>query len=383
MSYTITEQINKLLENKKRVLIVFQRDAKNDSIASALALFLFLEKFNKNVEIVCDNFNLPNNLRFLKNSEKIKHNFSFLKKFVISVDVEKTGVKELSYDLKDEKLKIYITPKQGYLDKENIKTAQSDFKYDLIFVLNTTDLTSLGSIYEENTELFFGTPIVNIDYKPSNEYFGQINMIDMTLSSTSEVIYNLLQNISPKNIDEDIATAILTGIISETKSFKSNSVKPQTLELASKLISMGAKREEIIENLYRTRTISMMKLWGHTLTQIKHNKNLGLIWSTITREDFIRCNATKADIYDIADEIINTSPDSKITLILHEDEKEENKDTIHAIISTNKNCNVKELVAKYNPEGTDKHSSFKMTGKTLSEAEIEITEHLQNKILIK
>ena len=147
MAFTIPEQINKLLEDKKKVLIVFRKDATSDAITSALALFLFLKKIDKPADIICEDFRLSDKLRFLKSADEIQSGFSCLKKFVITLDIDKTGIKELSYDLKNKKLRIFVTPKQGYLDKEHIKTAQSDFKYDLIFTINTPDLISLGSIY--------------------------------------------------------------------------------------------------------------------------------------------------------------------------------------------------------------------------------------------
>jgi len=377
MSFTTTQQINKLLEDKKNILITFRKNSTDDTIASAMALFLFLEKYNKQTDIVCDSFKLPDNLNFLKKSEQIKGEFPGLQKFTMTIDIEKTGVKELSYDTKEKKLRIFITPKQGYLSKNDIRTAQSDFKYDLIITLGTPDLESIGSIYNNNTDLFYKTPIINIDNQPNNEHFGQINVVNLTASSTSEVLFELLKKLGEEYINEDIATALLTGIISETKSFKSDSVKPHTLEIASKLIGMGANREKIISKLYRTRTISMLKLWGQALTHLQSDKDYGLIWSTITREDFIRCGAKESDLRDIISELINNSPDAKITLLLHEHSEEK---TIHGLLNTNKNYDVRELIKEYNPSGTRKNASFIIKGRNLQTVEEEIINHLKKSI---
>lgn len=376
MSLSNSQQIKQLIKEKKQILITFAREANFDAISSALSLLLYLEKQNKPVDIVCDGFSLPHQCKFLKKSETIKTNFEFLQKFIISIDVEKTGVQELSYDMKNEKLRIFITPKQGALSRDNIRTAQSDFRYDLIFVVGTTDLESLGSIYDNNTDLFYKTPVINIDNKPENEYFGQINYIDLTSSSVTEVVYDMLKKMNEEYIDADIATALLTGIISETRSFKSEQVKPHTLGTASKLIDLGANRENIINNLYRNRTIPMLKLWGTVLIHMESKKDIGLVWSSITREDFIRTNAKENDLKDVIDELINTSPEAKITLLLHEHTENKNGHLIHVIINAKKNTDLKQLLTKYKPTGSQNKISFLIPNKTLKEVEEEILSEL-------
>jgi nanoRNase/pAp phosphatase (c-di-AMP/oligoRNAs hydrolase) len=168
----------------------------------------------------------------------------------------------------------------------------------------------------------------------------------------------------------------LTGIISQTKSFKADSIKPHTLATAGKLIGMGANREKIITNLYRTRTIPMLKLWGYALTHMQSDKALKLVWSTITREDFVRCGAKENDLKDIIDELINNSPEAKVTLLLHEHDDNQ-KTVIHGILNTDKNFDAKKLLSKYNPQGANNNASFIIKEKTLKEAEEEVVSHLK------
>lgn len=380
MSFTTIQQIHQLLEDKKNILITFRKDNTGDAISSAIALLLFLEKMSKPVDVICDGFELPKNLSFLKKSDQIKDSFSYLQKFIMTLNVEKTGIQELSYDVKNQNLRIFVTPKQGSISKEDITTAQSDFKYDLIFTLNTQDLESLGTIYDNNTDLFYKTPIINIDNQPANERFGQINLIDLTASSSAEILFDLMKKLAEEYICEEVATALLSGVISETKSFRSDSVKPYTLSIASKLISMGADREKIVNNLYKTRTIPMLKLWGHTLTHMQHDNSIGLVWSTITRDDFVRCGAKETDLKDIIDELINNSPEAKITLLLHEHAGNDGH-KIHGLLNTNKNYDAKTLVERYNAKGTKDNASFIITEKTLKEAEHEVVQHLKTSLL--
>lgn len=380
MSLTQPQQIHQLLENKKHILIIFRKDGQGDAIASSVALALFLEKLGKRVDIVCDNFQLPKTMKFLKGSDKIKSAFSHLQKFIITIDTKNSGVKELSYDIKDEKLRVFITPKQGFLNRDQIRTAQSDFMYDLIIMVDSPDLESLGVLYLNNTELFYQTPIINIDHSSMNEQFGQINVVELTATSTSEVVYDLLKKLGEEYIDEHIATALLAGMISETQSFKADNVKPHTLAIAGKLISMGAKRDYIIQNLYRTRSIPTLKLWGKALEHLQTDNTAGLVWTTITRDDFIRSNATEHDLYDIIDELISNSPEAKITLLLHEHPVLGSSHSVHGIIKTDKLYNAQELIKPYNPQGNGHRASFVVTGKSLQEVETEVIKNIKQAI---
>ena len=381
MALEIEQQIHQILEDKKHVLITFQKNGKGDAIASSLALALFLEKLGKRVDIVCDEFTLPKIFKFLKKSDKIKSAFSHLQKFIITVDTEKTGIEELSYDRKDKKLSIFITPKNGFLSKDNIKTAQSEFKYDLIFTLDTEDTESLGYLYGNNTELFYKIPIINIDQSSANEHFGQINFIDINATSTCEILFNLFKKLGEEYIDENIATALLTGMIAKTHSFKDEHVQPYTLAIAGKLISMGAERDNIIKNLYRTRSISTLKLWGSALEHLKTDNNAGLVWTTLTRDNFIRSKANKDDLYDIIDELISNSPEAKITLLLHEHTILGSSHSVQGIIKTDKIYNAKALLKPFFPEGNATEATFVVTGKSLKEVEEGVVGNIRKVIL--
>lgn len=370
MALTQIEQIKTLIDDAKHILVTFRKDGSGDAIASALALLLFLEKQQKTVDVVCDSFVLPKQFRFLKKSKAITNAFTHLQKFIVTVDVQETGVEELSYDLKNEKLRIFVTPKKGLLTRDQIRTAQTDFKYDLIITLDTQSLDTLGALFNTTSELFYKTPVINIDHNTSNERFAQVNHIDVTASSTAEVLFQLLRKLSDENIDEHIATALLTGMIAQTRSFKSERVKPHSLSAASTLMNIGADRENIVHHLYQTRTIPTLKLWGYALTHLQHNAEKGFVWSMITRDDFVRCGAEESDLQDVVHELIANSPEAKVILLLHE-HTNSNPDspTVHGILHTDKTYDAKELVKQYKPEGNNQDVSFQIKGKQLKEVE--------------
>ncbi len=377
MALNDTQQLKHLIDESKHVLITFRKDGSGDAIAASLALALFLQKQNKHVDIVVDHFILPKKFQFLPSASNIKSQFPHLQKFIITLDLQDSGVQELSYDVVDTKLQIFITPKTGSIQREQVHTAQSEFRYDLIITLDTPDLQALGSLTEMNTSLFYALPIINIDYKPNNERYGQINAISLTSTSTSEALAEILRKISEPSIDKDIATALLTGMIANTNSFKTKDIKPNTLALASRLISMGADREFIIQELYRTKTLSALKLWGQALSHLEFDTALGLASTTITREDFSRTGASEHDLYDIIDELIANSPEAKLILILHEHRHDTQTNQIHGILHTTDHIDLHQLTKNLHPEGNHRRVSFTIEGKTLKEAEELVKEEIK------
>ncbi len=373
MALDLSNQFKQIIKDKKHILIAFGKNSSGDAIASATALLLFLKKLDKRVDIVSQDFSTPKSLQFLKQIDQIKPDFEYLRQFVINIDTQESGIHELSYDLKDKQLRIFITPKKGFYKSEQFTTGKTDFKYDLIITLDTPDLVSLDNLYLENSQLFFETPVINIDSHASNEHYGHINIVDVTATTTSEIVYNLMNNLDKDLVDEDIATGILTGIISQTHSFKNENINPKTLEIAGKLINLGADRDFIIKNLYRTRSVATLKLWGQALTSLDYDKSIGLVSSIITKNDIAKSGASTDDIPEIIDELISNSPEAKLTLLLFEDTESENY-LVRGIFVADKNINALSLLQKYKPTGTPQQVTFSVTDKSISDIKSDITD---------
>ncbi|PIT86611.1 MAG: hypothetical protein COU33_02185 [Candidatus Magasanikbacteria bacterium CG10_big_fil_rev_8_21_14_0_10_43_6] len=378
MALNVTEQIKHLLSNSRHALVIFSH-ADGDSIGSATALAGFLEKRNMRVDMVCSDIDLPKKYQFLSRSQDILPGIPHAQKFLLTIDIADAGVEELSYDIKDQKLNIFITPKHGLLSSQHVQTAQSEFRYDVIFCINTLDRTQMGSLYQKNAALFSSMPLVNIDTRAENEMFGQINMVDMTASSSAEILATLFKQLNTHTIDAEIATALLTGMIAKTHSFKAENIKPHTLQTAGALVGMGADREFIIHHLYQTKTLSMLRLWGQALAHLNFDKEHGLLSTTITREDFIRSGASHDELYDIIDELIVNSPEQKMTLLLHEHE-DAAQGQIHGILQVSKKNNALSLTEAFKPTGDEHRASFILRGMSLKQAEETVYQEITNKL---
>ncbi|MCK4553721.1 hypothetical protein KAU19_02050, partial [Candidatus Parcubacteria bacterium] len=355
-----------------------------DVVASALAMFLFLKKLDKNVNIVSEKFNGGRILSFLPAFGEIKGSLENLRKFIISLDITDTKVSQIKYKMEESALNFIVSPKDGFFTEEDITAHSSGFKYDLIIVIGSPDLESLGKIYDNDTEFFYKIPIINIDRNSNNEEFGQINYTDLTAVAVGEVLFSLFESYSRDLIDEDIATCLLAGMIHETKSFKTPNITPKALLSASQLISMGARREEIVNHLYRSRPLSALKLWGRVLARLSSSMDNKLIWSALSAVDFEKTCSNEKDLPDVIDELIINIPQANIIVIFYEkilEEKmrETQKAKTNILVYSVKNINSLNIIKEYNPQGA-KNLAFASVDMPAQDAKEKIIKSIEEKL---
>ena len=375
MTQEIPKQIQQLIEKSKRVLITTGRQFSGDDLASANALSLILNKLNKNSEIVIDSFELPQEFGFLPEADKVKPNVKKLKKYLINLDISQTGIEELAYDIEGDNLRIHLSPKKGVLTPDDLTFQTSEFSFDLIFTVGATDLESLGTLYDHHRDLFYQIPVINIDNSPSNDSFGHINLIDVTATSSAEIIYNLVKELQLAVLDEKISTCLLTGMIAATRSFKTENVTPESLTIASELMNLGANRQEIVTRLYQTKTISVLKLWGKILTRLQSDPEKKLVWSKLDPHDFTETASGPKDIKGVVEELIAASPLAEVVVLFYQIDSQNTRIILH----TQGLKNALSLVRQYSPEGNKDHAYFSVN-KNLDETETEIINHLKTQI---
>ena len=350
---TIEQQIFKQIEKAKNILLVFPMEWEGDSVSATLALFTYLRKIEKTVDIAAAKPDREMNaLSFLPGFNEIKNNLDHLRRFIVSLDISKTKVSQIKYIVENNQLNFIVSPEDGWFEPQDVSSKAGEFLYDLIITIGANDLESLGNIYDQNVEFFYKTPIINIACQAANEEFGQINFIDLNCVGTSEMIYNLLQADDNKLIiNEDIATGLLGGIIIKTRNFKTGNLTPRTLLITSELISLGARREEIVNRLYRSRQMSDLKIWGKILNNLHLEDGGDLAWSWIAKTDTQNHEIAEDILRDMIDELMTNLPDVKIVLILVEQDFTKTRMFVFSL----KNTNVLDLLKNYNPKGTVKN----------------------------
>ena len=327
MGLSPKEQIIDQINKSETILLCTSKNPSGDALGSALGFYDALKKLGKKIDVVSPTAILEK-FSFMPSSELITHKLEGARDYIFSVDIKKDKLQQLRYEVEENKLKIFITARSGDLNEKNISLDSSKFKYDLIIILSTSDLENLGIVYDDNSELFYDTPVVNIDNDPSNEFFGKINLVDVTMSSTSEIVYSIISELDKKLFDENIATNLLTGIISKTESFQNINTTPKSFLTAAALISKGANKENIIRYLYKTKSISVLKIMGTIMSNLKYNSQYKLGWSTLNKDDFERTSTIPEKLNLVVSDLAHSSPEFNLLLVLYK-----NNGTVYGIIN--------------------------------------------------
>lgn len=356
----LEEQIFNQIDKSNSILLVFSSDWEADSVAASLALYLFLKKNNKNVTVAGSNYgDKKRNYNFLPGHADIKNNLDHLRRFIVSLDISKTKVSQIKYVVDKNQLNFIVSPENGWFESKDLSSRAGDFRHDLVICVGANDLESLGEIYDKNIEFFYKTPMINLSCQAATEEFGQINLIDINSSAVCELVFNLLKNKNDNQIDENIATNLLAGIILKTKNFKSGKLTPETLIATSQLIKLGGRREEIVKQLYKDRRISDLKIWGKILQNLKVEKG-GLAWSILYESDLGESALNLDSLKDLIDELMSGLINTDIVLIILQ-----KKDYKELVAISLKNVDALNFLKKYNATG-NKKAALAKTNKDIS-----------------
>jgi phosphoesterase RecJ-like protein len=321
MSLEPFEQLKQFLEKSKEVLILIPENPTGDAIGSALALYFFLQKKNLHPTLSLSG-NIPQKYSFLPQPETILNEISGARDFVLSFDTSFNKIVSIKSEERDNKFNIFLTPEKGAIDPRDFSFIPAKFKYDLLVVVGASDLENLGKVYESNPDLFFEVPIVNIDHKSNNENFGQINLVEVTASSASEIVTSLLERIDPNGVDKAMADCLLTGIMSATDSFQKKNTTPRTLLLAATLMDKGADQQNIVRWLFKTHPLHILKLWGRAMAKLNWDNETKFVWTVLSMEDFVQSRSNPADLLLILEKLQENYNEGKIFATLYNDTQE-------------------------------------------------------------
>lgn len=311
MSSDVNQQLFELVKNQQTFAIVIKEQWTADDLSCALAWQLFLSSQNKTANIYCSGKKPDTRFNFLNIEDKLLGKLLGYH-YQINIDVSQSGVNELSYSVEDKTLKIFITPTHGTITESDIHFQPITSLINTLICIGMDEPAKAGNIFNEQSEIFYNLPIINIDFQPENIKYGTINVIDITACSNSEITFNIFNDLNPDYITKDIATALLTGIIDSTQSFLRGKISPKTLKSAGQLMEKGADRKKIITQLYQTKTVQQLRLWGSALKELTEYAHGKLLVSQIDWEN----NIELEKITGIVDELLINNQSTKIAILI-------------------------------------------------------------------
>ncbi|MFA7244035.1 MAG: bifunctional oligoribonuclease/PAP phosphatase NrnA [Patescibacteria group bacterium] len=252
---------------------------------------------------------------------------------------------------------------------ENFSEIRSDYlsgDYDAIILLDNGDLKRTGFYSRILSAKKNNVPLVNIDHHIQNDIWkiAKINIANPDASSTCELLYDLFI-LWGVDIDRDMATSLLTGIYYDTGGFQHQNTTEKVLLIASELMHKGAKLKEIAKSLTQSRSISTLKLWGIALSRMTTKKNLGIVYSFLTRTDIEEARATDEEVSGIVN-LINSTDGNKMAMLIYETSDGRLKGSLR---TERNDIDVAQIAGLFGGGGHKRASGFSIEGKIVKKKE--------------
>jgi bifunctional oligoribonuclease and PAP phosphatase NrnA len=211
-----TQEVVDELRRRQAFVMVSHVKPDGDTLGAGLALGLALKKLGKRVHYFQQDA-VPRNLRFLPDSEHV--------------------ARQLPSDLPADTLFVFC-------DMSDTRRA-GEF---------------LPPVDRENT--------LDIDHHLGNALFGKLNYVLESECSTGSAVMHLLRGLHVP-IDGDIATCILATIMTDTGGFMHSNTTPEALDLAAELMRLGARKEEITEEIFLKKRVAATRLLGRIIDAMR------------------------------------------------------------------------------------------------------------------
>jgi phosphoesterase RecJ-like protein len=152
--------------------------------------------------------------------------------------------------------------------------------FDVAIGVECSDLDRAGRFAEA---LAGGRVVVNIDHHLNNSGYGDLIWQDPEAAAVAEMFYALIRELGCE-VDERIATCLMTGLLTDTGSFRYASVRPESYLLAAELVKRGAQPHWIYEQVYESRPVPAVRLLGLALGRMVLSAEGAVVWTVVDEE---------------------------------------------------------------------------------------------------
>lgn len=315
---TSFETARTLLLNAKRVVLYPRSSEDTDAIASACALAELLDSHGITATIVLEREpTVP--LAFLAGARAIKTKLELTQTLTIDIPLAAGATAALSYERSETGLRVHVVPSQPNTLTTSGVTVQttSNVSADLVVVLGVRRLQDLGPRFTKNTEQFYRRPIIAISPQVDAESFATVHLGQAGARSCAEITHALLSNV-PSALTPTIATALLTGVFAESQSFQRGMTSPQEFDLAAELLEHGANRHVVVQHLYKTKPLPVLKLWGRLLSRLGADP-LERVWvASIRQVDFAETRTQPDQLVEVMRDVLTQSSQAQLIAVVYE-----------------------------------------------------------------
>ncbi|MDF2948056.1 MAG: RecJ-like phosphoesterase protein [Sedimentibacter sp.] len=295
------KELFNLINNSQNICIAGHKAPDGDCIGSVMALYEFLKLQNKKLTVCIDG--------------KIPFNYKKL------------------------------------VDEEVILKEYNNQKFDLLFILDCSDAERLGKFKDVFAN---ATKTVCIDHHKTNQSFADINIIIPSMSSTGELLYDILKT-SGQRLTKEAATYIYIAIVTDTGKFSYSNTTSDTHRKTAELIDLGVDVADIDNTVYNSKPSNVVKAFIDCISSIElhYDNKFGI--ASITKNILENNEVDMGDIDGVV-EFIREIKEVEVSCVLKEYEE---KNTKVSLRSKN-NIDVSNISVRFGGGGHAKAAGFEI-----------------------
>ena len=304
----MSKKIEKWLQGAKQIALTGHIHPDGDCVGSCMGLYLYLKEHYKELQVDVYLEEIPESFHFIKETDVIKHS------------------------VKEQKI------------------------YDVFFALDCGDCDRLGFAKEIFTS---AKQTICIDHHISNIGYAKDNYIDSKASSTSELVYTLMEE---AKINKAVAECLYLGIVHDTGVFQYTAAKPSTLRCAAVLMEKGVEASRIIQKTFYEKTYNQQRLLGYALVNSELYAGNRCIVTTLLWEDMQAFEATANDIEGIASILRNTAGTNAAVFLYESKLEEDGIGEFKVSLRSDEQVDVSEVAQHFGGGGHKKAAGCNMEG---------------------
>ena len=202
--------------------------------------------------------------------------------------------------------------------REDIKEESEIKKYDLAISLDCADLKRLvGKEYFEEAK-----QTIVIDHHGSNKMYGDINFVNPVSPACCQILIGMFDYFDIE-VNKEIGTCLLTGIITDTGGFKYPGITAETFEFTADLLRNGVNVSDIYKKVLQTKTKANFELMRKTIDRMEFLEDGKVTFTYLNQMDFKEVNAGIGDHEGLV-EIGRDIEGVEVSIFIRQKEDDEN-----------------------------------------------------------
>ena len=173
---------------------------------------------------------------------------------------------------------------------------------DVVITFDTGSIDRLGRL--ASVAKAAGSLVV-VDHHTSNTLYGTHHLVDVDAAATAVVALDFVDRLGVA-LSPEIATAVYTGLVTDTGSFRFAATTPEVHEIAARLLRAGAPHDRIGREVFDTASFGYLQLLAtaleHAALEPEAVGGRGLVWTTISAAQRAAFNVP----YDEVEAVIGT-----------------------------------------------------------------------------